>query len=104
MLNCRVSLAYILFRMHRNLLKLKYMKTILLVAIVIALFSCSAPRERQAEMVNAELVKIETVFRYANDPKQLLTWRDDNRIDYVTYAPLNNPFSIGARMVVLVKR
>jgi hypothetical protein len=79
------------------------MKTILLVAIVIALFSCSAPKELQAEMVNAELVKIDTVFRYANDPKQLLTWRD-NRIDYITYAPLNNPFSIGVRMLVLVKR
>lgn len=80
------------------------MKTILLVAIVIALFSCSAPRELQAEMVSAELVKIDTVFRYAATPKQLLTWRDDNHVDYVTYAPLNNSFLLGARMVVLVKR
>jgi hypothetical protein len=80
------------------------MKTILTVAIVIALFSCAAPRELQAEMVKAELVKIDTVFRYADAPKQLLTWRDDNRIDYVTYAPLNNYFAIGAKMIVLVKR
>ena len=80
------------------------MKTILLVAIVIALFSCSAPKELQAEMVNAQLVKIDTVFRYADTPKQLLTWRDDNRIDYVTYVPLNNYFTVGSRMVVLVKR
>jgi len=80
------------------------MKTILLVAIVIAVFSCSAPRELQAEMVNAQLVKIDTVFRYADAPKQLLTWRDNNRVNYVTYAPLNNPFLVGERMVVLVKR
>jgi hypothetical protein len=80
------------------------MKPILLSAIVVALFSCSAPRELQAEVVNAELVKIDTVFRYADVPKQLLTWRDDNRVDYVTYAPLNNPFAVGVKMVVLVKR
>ncbi|TMI85868.1 MAG: hypothetical protein E6H10_01890 [Bacteroidetes bacterium] len=80
------------------------MKTILLIATVTALFSCSAPRELQAEMVNAELVKIDTVFRNADAPKQLLTWRDDNRVDYVTYVPLNNYFPIGAKMVVLVKR
>jgi hypothetical protein len=85
-------------------LKLKSMKTILTVAIVIALLSCSAPREFQAEMVKAELVKIDTVFRYADPPKQLLTWRDDNLVDYVTYAPLNNYFTIGAKMIVLVKR
>jgi len=46
------------------------MKTILTVAIGIALFSCSTPREFQAEMVKAELVKIDTVFRYADPPKQ----------------------------------
>lgn len=80
------------------------MKTILLVAIVIAFFSCSGPRELQAEMVSAELVKIDTVFRYADTPKQLLTWRDDNHVDYLTYAPLNNGFYVGARMIVLVKR
>lgn len=80
------------------------MKTILVLAIIIALFSCSAPRELQAEMVSAELVKIDTVFRYADTPRQLLTWRDDKHIDYVTYAPLNNNFLVGAKMVVLVKR
>ncbi len=63
------------------------MKTILVITIVIALYSCSEPRELQAEMVNAELLKIDTVFRYATDPKQLLTWRDNNHIDYLIYAP-----------------
>jgi len=72
--------------------------------MIIALFTSSSPRELQAEMVSAQLVKIDTVFRYANSPKQLLTWRDDNHVDYLTYAPLNNSFLIGARMIVLVKR
>jgi hypothetical protein len=80
------------------------MKTILVIATVMAICSCSVPRELEAEMVSARLVKIDTVFRYASDPKQLLTWRDDNNISYVTFAPLQNSFFLGARMVVLVKR
>jgi len=83
------------------------MKTVLAILVIvasIALFSCSTPRELEAEMVNARLVKIDTVFRYATDPKQQLLWRDDNNIDYVTYAPLNNTYFVGSRMIVLVKR
>jgi len=80
------------------------MKTILGIATIVVLYSCSSPRELQAEMVNAQLIKIDTVFRYATDPKQLLTWRDDHHVDYFTYAPLNNNFMLGSRMVVLVKR
>jgi hypothetical protein len=79
------------------------MKTILAVATIAALYSCSSPREIQAEMVSAELVKIDTAFRYSN-PEQMLTWRDDNHVDYVTYAPMNNVFFIGSRTLVLVKR
>jgi hypothetical protein len=52
------------------------MKTILaMTAIAALLYSCSSPREIQAEMVSAELVKIDTAFRYTN-PEQMLTWRD----------------------------
>lgn len=72
--------------------------------MIVAIGSCSAPRELQAEMVSAELVKIDTVYRYAQNPKQLLIWRDDNHVDYVTYAPLNNSFLVGSKMIVLVKR
>ena len=79
------------------------MKTILAVVTIAALYSCSPPRELQAEMVNAELVKIDTAFRYSN-PEQMLTWRDDNHIDYITYAPMNNVFFLGSKMIVLVKR
>ena len=79
------------------------MKTILAAAAVAALYSCSPPRELQAEMVSAELVKIDTAFRY-NSPTQMLTWRDENQVSYVTYAPMSNVFMLGSKMVVLVKR
>jgi len=83
--------------------KFREMKTILAVAIIAALYSCTPQREVQAEMVSAELVKIDTAFRY-NSPKQMLTWRDDNHVDYITYAPMNNVFLLGAKMIVLVKK
>ena len=79
------------------------MKTILAVAAIAALYSCSSPRELQAEMVSAQLVKIDTAFRTTN-PTQMLTWRDDHDIDYITYAPLNNVFFLGSKMTVLIKR
>jgi hypothetical protein len=80
------------------------MKTILAVTTIAALYSCSSPREIQAEMVGAELVRIDTAFRYNSNPEQMLTWRDDNHIDYVTYAPLSTVYFIGSKTVVLVKR
>lgn len=79
------------------------MKTILAVVTVAVFYGCSSPRELQAQMISAELVKIDTAFRYS-DPQQMLTWRDDNHVDYVIYAPLNNVFLLGSKMVVLVKR
>ena len=80
------------------------MKTILVIATAVVLCSCVGPREVEAEMVSAELVRIDTAFRYANSPEQMLTWRDDNHISYITFAPLNNNFLLGSKMIVLVKR
>jgi len=80
------------------------MKAILVIASALALHSCSGPRELQAEMVSAQLIKIDTAFRYAGNTQQVLTWRDDNQVNYVTYAPLGNNFLLGSRMIVLVKR
>jgi hypothetical protein len=79
------------------------MKTMIIaVATMAALCSCSAPREIQVEMVNAELVKIDSVQRYQNDREYLLTWRDKYNIDYVTYTPVY--YSLGTRMLVFVRR
>lgn len=80
------------------------MKTIVAIAAVILFYSCTGPNELEAEMISAQLIKIDTTFRYAKTPEQMLTWRDDNHVDYVTYAPLNNNFLLGSKMIVLVKR
>ena len=83
------------------------MKTILVIATFLAtvvVSNCSGPRELQAEMVSAELIRIDTAFRYASNPQQMLTWTDDNHVQNITFAPLNNSFLLGSKMIVLVKR
>lgn len=80
------------------------MKTFLISAALVALYSCAARKEVQVQMVNARLVKIDTVFRFDKNPQKQLTWRDDFDIDYVTYASLATSYSVGTKMMVLIRR
>ena len=72
----------------------------------IALFcACGFSREIEVDFVNAELVKIDTVYRYPNTYQQVLTWKSvENNVQYVTYTPLSNAYSLGSRMLVMVRR
>lgn len=66
--------------------------------------SCIAEQEIQGEMVNAELVKIDTVYRYPSQ-QQLLTWRSAQRnVEYVTYASINSRYTLGSRITMIVSR
>jgi len=65
---------------------------------------CNSGKEIQMSMADVELVKIDTIQRYPNTSEKLLTWRDDNRIDYITFVPIETHYIIGARMKVMVKR
>ena len=82
------------------------MKTmIVLLLAMVALASCYSPREIQVDIVSAQLVRIDTVFRYTNDKsQQLLTWRDNENIEYISYVPLQANYTVGTRMAVLRKR
>jgi hypothetical protein len=82
------------------------MKTmIVLLLAMVALASCYTPREIQVDIVSAQLVRIDTVFRYMNDKsQQVLTWRDNENIEYVSYVPLQASYTVGTRMAVLRKR
>jgi hypothetical protein len=82
------------------------MKTmIVLLFALVCLASCYSPREIQVDIVSAQLVRIDTVFRYMNDKsQQVLTWRDNENIEYVSYVPLQVNYTVGTRMAVLRKR
>ena len=80
------------------------MKTILISAVLVAVCSCVAHREVQVQMVNARLVKVDTVYRFNTDPQKQLTWKDENEVEYITFASLGNSYPLGTKMMVLVKR
>jgi hypothetical protein len=66
--------------------------------------SCAADKEIQAEIVYVELVKIDTINRFHSDARQLLTWRDEKKVDYITYESLEQPYSVGSKLKMIVRR
>jgi hypothetical protein len=81
------------------------MKIILSALIIITVFmSCVSGREVQAEIVSAELVRIDTIYRYPNMQEQLLTWKSPKNVEYVSYASMYNSFVLGARMPMLIAK
>jgi hypothetical protein len=80
------------------------MKKTLPFFLVAVILGCTQEREIQMSMADVELVKIDTIQRYPNTAEKLLTWRSDDHVDYVTFAPLDSYYPIGSRMKVMVKR
>jgi len=79
------------------------MKTFLVIAALVALYSCALRKEIAAEMVSAELIRIDTVYRNQS-AEQILTWRDPYKVEYVTYASMSRTYILGSRMPMLIKR
>lgn len=80
------------------------MKTVISTAVaVLALASCAPRGEIQVEFVNAELVRIDTVYRISGQEK-VLTWRTPNNIQYISYASMDDVFLVGTRFPVMIKR
>lgn len=77
----------------------------LMAAIIAAvLFACTGQKEVQMSLTDVELVKIDTIQRYSESGQKLLTWRDENHVDYITFVPLETYYPLGVRMKVMVKR
>ena len=82
------------------------MKTTLVALALLALIGCTNSfREiQQADMVKAQVVKIDTIWRYPERVKQL-TWKDTDEIKYITYVSIYNElYAIGSSMYVMRKR
>lgn len=81
------------------------MKTILLLVALVAIVGCANLRQaQQVEMVEARVVKIDTIFRYPKHMKQL-TWQDRDDIRYITYVSMYNEiFAVGSSMYVMRQR
>ena len=82
------------------------MKTTLVALAMLAAIGCTHSfREiQQADMVKAEVVKIDTIWRHPERVKQL-TWKDTDSIRYITYVSIyNEMYSVGSSMYVIRKR
>jgi hypothetical protein len=67
-------------------------------------YGCATQKEFQMDVIDVKLVKVETVNRYPYAEQKLLTWRDANNIDYITFEPMNTNYAIGSLMKVMVRK
>jgi hypothetical protein len=73
------------------------------VLFAVAFVSCKASQEVQVDLLSAELIRIDTVYRYPAY-QQALTWRCENNIDFVSITDLKQPYKLGSRYKVLFRR
>jgi hypothetical protein len=85
-------------------LKHSLMKKILPLMLTAFVFGCAHEREVQMNMVNVQLIKIDTIQRYPNSAEQLLTWRSEDNISYITYEPMSMYYAVGSKMKVMIRR
>ena len=57
-----------------NKKNLHRMKTIIAIAAIVLFCGCYSYKEMQVQMMNAELIRIDTVYRYER-AEQVLTWK-----------------------------
>lgn len=71
---------------------------------MVFVFGCYSGKELQADIINAELVKIDTVYRHPSNREQLLTWKTDDNLQYVSYASMDQVFVVGSKIMMLVRK
>lgn len=79
------------------------MKTVFVASAALLFTACVSERSLQVSVVQAELVKVDTLFRNS-EYVQLLTWRSPERMKFVSYAGIKEYYPVGARMAVFMPR
>ncbi len=70
---------------------------------VIVVASCMSTAEIQADLVDIQLIKIDTVYRHLG-PEMLLTWRCKNNVEIVTFGDIDQPYRVGTIFPALVTK
>jgi hypothetical protein len=68
------------------------------------IIGCTAGKEVQMSFADVQLVKIDTVKRYPYLNEKLLTWQENNRVNYVTFVPVEAHYALGTHMRVMMRR
>jgi hypothetical protein len=79
------------------------MKTVLVLLTCVAMFSCAFQRNVEVEVVDAQLIKIDTIAR-GEMQEQQLTWKDNLNLEYISYVPIERNYTVGVRMQMLRRR
>jgi len=81
------------------------MKTILTAMILLATAGCANLRQaQQVSMIKAEVIRVDTLYRYPGNIKQL-TWRDTDNMEYISFVSIyNQEYSLGSNMYVMRRR
>jgi uncharacterized lipoprotein YajG len=81
------------------------MKTILVAVSLLAAAGCANLKQmQQVDVVEAKVVKVDTVNRHPDLIKQI-TWKDQDDIQYISYTALDDKtFQVGSIMYVMRKR
>ena len=80
------------------------MKPLLLCTVAAFAFACNTEREVQADLMTANLVKIDVVNRFPNQQQKMLTWRAANSVLYVTFEPMSTDVALGEMRQVMVTK
>lgn len=80
------------------------MKAVMIIAAALSLQACvSSKPPIQVSVSNAELVRVDTLYRNESQV-QLLTWRSPDQTEYISYATMKENIPLGTRMPVLMRR
>ena len=75
------------------------------IAAIVCVFAygCMPERNVQVQLVDVQLVKIDTIYRQGEGQK-VLTWQASDRMEYLSYEDLKMYLPIGTRMRMMVRR
>jgi hypothetical protein len=79
------------------------MKFVLLLLVLASAGGCALQREVEVEVGHAELIRIDTLYRYPEHIKQL-TWRDEKNTRYISIATMGEVYKVGTKMRMLHQR
>lgn len=81
------------------------MKTFLVPVALVAAAGCANLRQiQQVSMVQAKVIRIDTIYRQPGNLKQL-TWRDNDEMQYVSYVSIyNEQYEVGSSVYIMKKR
>ena len=61
-------------------------------------------KQVQVRIVDVQLIRMEPVHRSPTIDEMLLTWKDEDNIEYVSFESMNTQMSIGSRMKMMIRR